>query len=106
MSSDWYKYLQPSTDVVSYAWNAAIVCVPCVDEAMNSLSGHMGLFENPEDVPVEEKLAAYALAEYGASPDQMGDLDTNDFPQPVTAGDEGADDDSCDRCLKRIKDTY
>ena len=97
-------YLQPTTDVVAYAWNAAMVCVPCTRVGLLSYAKVQGV-KIPKDADTAE-VREIVGAVLGYLPDQLGLLDTNEFPQPVTAGEEGIDEDSCDNCLIRIKDTY
>lgn len=97
-------YHQPTTDIVAYAWNAAMVCVPCTRIGLLSFTEVQGV-KIDKDAPTDE-VREIVGSVLGYLPDQLGLLDTSEFPQPVTAGEEGINDDSCDRCSLRIRDTY
>lgn len=104
--SDYYKYLQPTTDVVAYAWNAAIVCRDCTRKGL--LSFDEVTVRDRENAPQDVELVREFVGSlvFHLPPERLGDLDTNEFPYPVTAGEDGADEESCNNCLQRIKDTY
>lgn len=100
------KYFQRSTDIVAFAWNAAVVCPGCVREALTNeleasalVSGRTAYGLSALDLgELSELYARVILGQMGP----LGDLDTADFPQPIFADQQA--DDSCDRCLIRIED--
>lgn len=103
------RYLRKSTDVVAYAWNADTVCVPCTQAGLIYLLGVSGRISGGTraklfDLSLEELSEAYARIVLGRS-GPLSELDTNEFPQPMFADQDGVDQDSCGRCLMKIKDT-
>lgn len=102
------SYYQKSTEVVAYAWNADLVCVPCVRKRLSAVLRTSNRVSQRtigtlDDLDLEELSALYARVELGHD-GPLGDLDTAVFPQPVFANDYG-DEDSCGDCLTRIEDT-
>lgn len=102
------SYYRKSTEVVACAWNADLVCVPCVRKRLSAtlraeLRARHTTSQGLDDLDLEELSALYAQVVLGHD-GPLGDLDTAVFPQPVFANDYG-DEDSCGDCLTRIEDT-
>lgn len=104
-------HFMSGTRVVAYAWNADIVCVPCVTERLAAtLRDEVGeagglTAERLDELGADELRELYCELILEKPVSAIDELDTGEMPQPVFASDEGGLEDSCGSCLERISDT-